>query len=263
MFEAFRLNKTEATGIVQWMLNSAWPSLYWQLYDYYKVPVPAYYGVKKANEPLQMIYNYGDNAIYAVNDTRQSKDVVATVEIYDLASKLLSKKQYPATLVANGVQQICTIDQSAPNSFVFLSLHDQSGLLLSGNSYCLSAKQDIYDWDKTTWVGTPIKDYADFTALDNIAQSSLKSTIVSRSENSLDLELENTSSSIAFFTQCLVKDKAGDVVYPIFWSDNYISILPGQKKILKCFFDKKEVSSHPQSIQISGWNVDSTVMPIK
>ena len=40
MFEAFRVNKKEGTGIVQWMLNSAWPSMYWQLYDYYNIPTP-------------------------------------------------------------------------------------------------------------------------------------------------------------------------------------------------------------------------------
>ena len=38
MFEAFRVNRPASTGLIQWMLNSAWPSLYWQLYDWYLVP---------------------------------------------------------------------------------------------------------------------------------------------------------------------------------------------------------------------------------
>ena len=64
MFEAFRANKTRATGVIQWMLNAAWPKMYWQLYDYFLKPNGAYYGTKKACSPLQLIYNYGDFSIY-------------------------------------------------------------------------------------------------------------------------------------------------------------------------------------------------------
>src|SRR6202522_1937598 len=35
MFEAFSRNKYTSTGIIQWMLNNAWPSTIWHLYDYY------------------------------------------------------------------------------------------------------------------------------------------------------------------------------------------------------------------------------------
>ena len=68
MFEAFRVNTPLTTGLVQWMLNSAWPSIYWQLYDYYGAPVAAYYGTKKACEPVQLIYNYKDSHVYLVNE---------------------------------------------------------------------------------------------------------------------------------------------------------------------------------------------------
>ncbi len=44
-------NKYTATGVIQWMLNNAWPSLIWHLYDYYLVPAGGYFGTKKANEP--------------------------------------------------------------------------------------------------------------------------------------------------------------------------------------------------------------------
>ena len=58
MFAAFRVRMPLATGIVQWMLNSAWPSMYWQLYDWYGVPTAGYYGTKKACEPMQLLFNY-------------------------------------------------------------------------------------------------------------------------------------------------------------------------------------------------------------
>ena len=55
MFEAYLRNKFNSTGVIQWMLNNAWPSLIWHLYDYYLVPAGGYYGTKKANEPMHVL----------------------------------------------------------------------------------------------------------------------------------------------------------------------------------------------------------------
>jgi len=66
MFEAFRVNEGRATGVIQWMLNAAWPKMYWQLYDWYLMPTGAFYGAKKACEPWQLVYDYGDNGVYLV-----------------------------------------------------------------------------------------------------------------------------------------------------------------------------------------------------
>ena len=60
MFEAFVVNKQNATGVIQWMLNSAFPNMLWQLYDWYLMPTGAYYGTKAALQPVNIIYNYGD-----------------------------------------------------------------------------------------------------------------------------------------------------------------------------------------------------------
>ena len=68
MFEAFLRNKYNSTGVVQWMLNNAWPSIIWHLYDYYLVPGGGYYGTKKANEPMHVLYSYTiDRSPWSVN----------------------------------------------------------------------------------------------------------------------------------------------------------------------------------------------------
>ena len=71
MFEAFAVNLPHTTGIIQWMLNPSWPKLYWQLYDYYLVPGGAFFGAKKGAAPFAVIYNYGDQGIYLVNQTAE------------------------------------------------------------------------------------------------------------------------------------------------------------------------------------------------
>jgi len=70
MFEAFRVNKGSATGVVQWMLNAAWPKMYWQLYDWYLMPTGAFYAARKACMSPQLIYHYGDNDIYHAPSVR-------------------------------------------------------------------------------------------------------------------------------------------------------------------------------------------------
>ncbi len=59
MFESFSLRRPGAKGVVQWMLNSAWPDMFWQLYDWYLVPTGAYYAARNANQPLHVAYDYG------------------------------------------------------------------------------------------------------------------------------------------------------------------------------------------------------------
>ena len=71
------------------MLNSAWPSLYWQLYDWYMVPTAGYFGTKKACAPVQLIFNYGDRCVWAVNDAVPLAEYTATVKIYGPDSKLI------------------------------------------------------------------------------------------------------------------------------------------------------------------------------
>ena len=69
MFEAYSGHRYTSTGVIQWMLNNAWPSLRWHLYDYYLVPGGGYYGAKKANEPVHIQYDYDQHAAYVVNST--------------------------------------------------------------------------------------------------------------------------------------------------------------------------------------------------
>src|SRR5208282_5106502 len=87
MFEAYSRNKYHSTGVIQWMLNNAWPSLIWHLYDYYLQPAGGYFGAKKASEPLHVQYSYDDRSVKVVNSTYRNATgllVRATVFDYDL-----------------------------------------------------------------------------------------------------------------------------------------------------------------------------------
>ena len=90
MFEAYSKNKYVSTGVIQWMLNNAWPSMIWHLYDYYLDAGAGYFAAKKACEPLHIQYSYDDRSIVVVNSTYQSADGLhASVHVHNLAWKEL------------------------------------------------------------------------------------------------------------------------------------------------------------------------------
>lgn len=256
MFEAFRVNRQEATGLIQWMLNSAWPSLYWQLYDYNQIPVPAYYGVKTANVPKQLIYNYKDNGIYAVNETLETvAGLKAVVKGYSIDSKLIYEKEIALAIEPNSSKKIYTIENNLKNSFVALNIYDKNGKQIAENFYCLSSKANEYDWDKTSWIGTPMTGFADFKDLRNMSNVDLKIKASVKNSGYIQLEVENSSATIALFTSFKLKDAKGEIIYPAFWTDNYISILPGEKVILNCEIDSAKLKTKGLYITSVGYNV--------
>lgn len=265
MFEAFRVNTPRATGIVQWMLNSAWPSFYWQLYDHYLVPTAAYYAVRKANMPQQLIYNYKDGATYLVNESPTPVSLTARYRLYGLDSKLIQQKEVTLKADAGAVVKAFDIPAVKDNAFLFLSLAQGDGKPLADNLYCLSANQDEYNWEQTNWVHTPLKAAADFTKLAALPQAECKvSTFASSSkkDGTVGVVLENTTSQIAFFIRLSLKDEQGELLRPVFWKDNYITLLPGEQQIVTCLVPQGIVADKKLILTVSGWNQPERVMQV-
>jgi len=85
MMEAYGRNKYTSTGVIQWMLNNAWPGMIWHLYDWYLRPGGSYFGVKRACEPLHVQYSYDDRSIVVVNSYYKSfPGLKVTAKVYDL-----------------------------------------------------------------------------------------------------------------------------------------------------------------------------------
>ena len=241
MFEAFRVNTPVSTGIVQWMLNSAWPSIYWQLYDYYGVPAAAYYATKKACEPVQLIYNYKDHNVYAVNEGKETMDVTATVKIYDADSKLIDEQSHTfASAYRNTVKAFDLNRFQGAAHFVALELTDADGELIADNFYCIGAKPNIYDWEGYTWYYTPVVEFTDLRFA--FAQPEAKVAMtVEEKDGVYAVTLENKSQAVSYMNILKAKDASGNLVVPAFWSDNFFPLLPGQVKTVTCLTDAKDV----------------------
>lgn len=263
MFEAFRANRPNTTGIVQWMLNSAWPSFYWQLYDYYLLPTAAYYGVKKANEPMQLIYNYGNRRVYAANATLNSYDRLrARIRLVDLQGKVFFSDEARFDMEENSSAEVYRVASVYSTVFLVLTLLDDNNTVITDNIYWLPGNPDVYDWEKTEWYYTPVKTSANFTALNYLQQAIIEVSpqyILNEREHALEAKVSNVSEKMAFFVNLSLKDSSNTTVVPVFWEDNYISLLPGETRTIRCDLSRPLNSGENYQLVVSGWNVKELV----
>lgn len=241
MFEAFRVNTPVSTGVVQWMLNSAWPSIYWQLYDYYGVPTAGYYGTKKGCEPIQLIYNYKDRNVYLVNDGKDAMDVVASVKVYDEKSALLHKQERTlATSYRNTVRAFDLSRFEGIAHIVSLEIADVEGKVITDNFYTIGAKPNVYDPTCDLWYMTTINEFTDLKYTFSQPAVDIDMTIEKENEE-YAVTLVNDSDAISFLSILKAKDAEGNLVVPAYWSDNFFPLFPGQTKTVTCRTDAKDI----------------------
>ncbi|MHC4535038.1 MAG: glycosyl hydrolase 2 galactose-binding domain-containing protein [Planctomycetota bacterium] len=261
MFEAFRATEGIATGVVQWMLNAAWPKMYWQLYDWYLNPNGAFYGTKKACEPLQLIYNYSNKSVFLVNSTRSSENLTAQIRIFDLHSNEIFHKKQTVCAEPQSSKEIFTIPDFpdiTATYFLDMRLIEKDGSQTASNFYWLSAKSDLLDYQAKVdpWeYYTPSKQYADFTLLNSLSPTTIKiHKKIPKVNNKLTVELENTGDNIAFAVRLDVTDgKMGEPIVPVFWQDNYIALLPGERRTIHAEFNKDASNI---KLEVQSWNAE-------
>lgn len=265
MFEAFRVNIPRTTGIVQWMLNSAWPSLYWQLYDYYLIPTAAYYSVKKSNMPQQLIYDYNRNGVFAVNEGAETIRMQAAMSLYDINGKTSTPQTAKFDIKPYTTVKVFNVPKIMDNTFLYLQLNNEAKTYATNNFYWLSATKDVYDWTSTNWVRTKISKSADFTNLATMPQANydMRATVKKEGEHTVvEVTLENNPATLAFFVRLSLKNEKGELLYPVFWNDNYVSLVPGAKQTLRCVVPKSTAHTQSVTLTASGWNVPEKKLDI-
>jgi exo-1,4-beta-D-glucosaminidase len=270
MFEAYGRNKYTATGVVQWMLNNAWPSLIWHLYDYYLVPAGGYFGTKKACEPLHVQYSYDDNSVAVVNGAYDTMNgVKVSAKIYNLDAKEKASRETSMDLAPDSSTrafELPKVDGLTKTYFLKLELHDTGGKLLSDNFYWLSTKPDVLDWKKKKdTVYTPQAEFGDLTGLNDLPQVKLEVHAVNKAEGgsgATHVTLRNSSSVLAFMVHLKVtRGKGGEEVTPIYWEDNYLSLLPGEQREVSAKYDSTSLGGRELVLFVDGFNIAAQTVP--
>ncbi|RFT15237.1 MAG: Beta-galactosidase/beta-glucuronidase [Candidatus Saccharicenans subterraneus] len=266
MFEAFVARRPLATGVIQWMYNSAWPKLWWQLYDYYLMPTGAFYGARKANTPVHLIYDHETREIIASNlSAVRAEKLNALVRVFDLGLKERFRQEFPLTLEADG-KTVLTRLPDIPNLtgiyFLDLRIIGPKQTLEDHNFYVLSLEPDVLDFEKTLWYVTPVKKYADLKALNNLPESQVRYRWKLEGKDlikNLTIELHNPGPNLAFNLEIqVIKKLRQKSVVPIFLEDNYLSLLPGERRTVKGYFFGEDLEGDELEVRIKGWKVKAT-----
>ena len=264
MFEAYSRNKYTSTGVIQWMLNNAWPSMIWHLYDYYLRPGGGYFGAKIAMQPRHPVYGHEDHSVWLVSSQYdEAKNLKLTAKVFNLDMSEKFSQTATLTAAADSTQKAFAIPQIEGLSstyFLHLTVQDAAGKLVGSNLYWLSTTPETIDWERSTWYMTPTAKYADFTALTQLPKVALK--VTSRDERKGDegmthVTLQNPSKSMAFFVRLKVnKAKGGEEILPVLWEDNYISLMPGETRQVTATYRASGLGASKPVVEVNGWNVE-------
>ncbi len=259
MFEAYSRNKYHsATGVIQWMLNNSWPSLFWHLYDYYYREGGGFFGAKKANEPIHIQYSYDDRSIVVVNSTyEKTNPLLAEINVLDLHSKTIFQQKVAVPAMnsdsVRSLVQLPQFDSITPVYFVQLNLSDETTHAeVSQNFYWLSTQAEIYQWSDSTFYNTAMPQDADFTALEQLKNPEIDARLLPESNsNQGSIYIHNPSKTLAFFLEFKLENtKSGQEITPLLWSDQYISLLPNEGKTIH--YRALEPSDRPTaSVQVT------------
>lgn len=266
MMEAYGLNKYHtATGVVQWMGSNPWPGLIWHTYDYYLYPAGTYFGMKKALEPLHIMYSYAGKEVDVTNDLQERlTGLMVEAAVYNLDGRRKWSFKMAVEVGADSVWRglaVPAIDGLSSTYFLRLQLTDAGGVVRDINWYWLSSKPDVLDWKKSKWFMTPETSYTDYSALRTLGKTEVKLAVgaaVAKGDSTMhEVTVTNTGKVVAFQVHLrALKGKTGDDILPVIFSDNYLELAPGESRTIRCIYNDRDADGAAAHFVLEGWNID-------
>lgn len=248
LFEGITVKRSSGTLI--WMSQPSFPSFMWQTYDYFLATNGGYFGVKAANQPTHAVFDPRSDEIVLSNATRKTyTSVTTTFKLYDFNGKKVSTVPYTTDLLrpdAYGLVLGKADFSVSPTDVVFMQLtvQDASGTILGENFYW-------HNW----------KDYGNYRTLDSLASVDLTASVSAKEtlaggNDQYQITITNHASAPALHTRLrTVSSATGEDVLPTFYGDNYISLMPGDTKMLTVEFNPKYLQGGAPVFHLSGWNI--------
>ncbi|HEU5395622.1 MAG TPA: glycoside hydrolase family 2 TIM barrel-domain containing protein, partial [Verrucomicrobiae bacterium] len=230
----------DCSGVVVWMSQPSWPSLLWDFYSWDYDPDGCLFGAMKGAEPVHIQMSVPECRVAVVNHLSGVIDgATATATIYDLSGRVEQKRTATLTAGADATTPAFTLDWPATGAhFVRLELRDQHGKLLSQNFY----------WHA--------RDEHDLQQLNSMPKVALNGKIHLRHGDKgfvIEGKVTNSGNVPAIEVRLTLRDKkTGQRVLPVYYDDNYFSLLPGETKEFRIQFNSK--IDHAL-VDLTGWNI--------
>ncbi|WP_460501009.1 glycoside hydrolase family 2 protein, partial [Hymenobacter agri] len=240
------------TGSIIWKTQNPWTALRGQLYDYYLDPNAGLYGLRAGAEPLHVMYNPVDSVVTLVNNGfGMRRDLMLVVDAYDMAGRKTPITQVVIELNPSMAKKYLplsgTIRKLARErgTFLHLQLLDLDQRALSQNFYWLPDARGEYSGLKT------------------MPPAALQIAARAAAPGQVDVTLTNPAGApVAFFNRlALVNPVTQKRMLPVFYSDNYVSVLPGERKTVRLDYTTTADVPAPL-VSVEGWNVARQLVPV-
>jgi hypothetical protein len=241
------------SGRMLWMTQPAWPSNYWQILSHDYDTQASYYGVKKACEPVHVQLDLSNYDVTVVNTTTDSlKGLTITANVYSLENRVLLHNERPVDAPADSATDASRLELAPLFSngvlLVKLELKDGGGKLLSDNFYWLAADSAGYRQLNKLPAAAVVVTETSETAMASASQRTVR--------------IENRGKSAALEVKLTLVDSASGVrILPAYYSDNYVSLLPGESREISVGYRSSPGQGAPQ-LTIRGWNVPSGMLTV-
>jgi hypothetical protein len=264
MFEAANSRMWDITsGVMIWKINAAYPDFAWEIFDWYLNPNAGYYFVKRACEPLHIQMNANNKRVSVINTQYKSiQDLQVRARIYDFNMNVKWERKTELNMEANKYQELFSIPQLSeisPIYFVRLELISKTGKILSDNLYWESTQnpsgwsnistsdelQDVQKFLKSS--ESPV--FSELSKLKNVKLDLTYTTEDKEQEYWVHVKIKNSTDQLSFMNRIeVVKKDNGEEVLPTIWSDNFITLFPGEEKDIVAKFSKRDLNGSKFSV---------------
>lgn len=235
------------TGAITWMSNPAQPSFVWQLYHHDLEPNSSLFAVRKACEPVHIQLNEKEWKVQVINNLPEPlTGAHARLAIYNLDGTVQYQHDYDVTALPSRATDLGQVEWPASLSavhFVKLELKDSNGKLISDNFY---------------WRALP--EHPD--SLQELASLPIVPLEVKAKRLDVDgkcilnVTIHNPGSQIALMAHLqLRRQHSNNRVLPVYYSDNYISLLPKETKSVNIEASQSDLKADIPLIVVDGWNI--------
>jgi len=232
------------SGMLVWKNQNPWTALRGQFYDVFLEQNGGFYGYQHGAVPLHIQLNLNDSSVCIVNQTLfDQNDLTISAELFDIHGKILSKDEYKTSVLANKVSVQHKIKSQGIKDEVYflrLKLLDKENKLKDQNFY---------------WLSQPGKSYE---KLNDLKQTTVQAEFKTNAKGEKVAVISNPGSETAFFIRLKIADeKSGELALPVFFSDNYITLLPGENREITMNLKLLPENDKPEDLQLSleGWNI--------
>ena len=269
IWEVWNYNKLDygdrfCSGLLFWYHNCSMPQVASRMWDWSLEPTASLYHTANSLEPLHAQFDYLKNTVSVVNDYyREFKNYKVIAQVYDINSKKVFEESAVVNLPSDGVVNDALTIRFPENisqvHFIKLILKDENGKDVSSNFYWRS--NDKYEGSKTL-TGPAASGFED---LSKLKQAKVKLTYKVREDDNnyfVDITLRNTSGQIAFFNQLQFLNSKMSPIRPSFYTDNFFSLMPGEKKTVTIETAKGKLKDGAV-LALKGWNINKQEYKLK